>query len=235
MVSGDPSRLLVALDYSEPGQALKMVELLAPIGVGFKVGLQLFMAGGRSMVMELAANHKIFLDLKFHDIPNTVAAAVREAAGLGAWMLNVHAAGGREMMKAAAAAASEHSSGPLVIAVTVLTSLGHKDLAETGCSDNTGSQVLRLSRLAADCGLDGVVCSSHETGYIKNALFPRFITVTPGVRPAGSGQDDQVRTARPSAIINQGGDYLVVGRPITAAADPLQAAGSILSEMGDDL
>ena len=235
MMISDSRRLLVALDYSEPGQALKLVECLAPLGVGFKVGLQLFMAGGRSLVKELAVNHKIFLDLKFHDIPHTVAAAVREAAGLGAWMLNVHASGGREMMRAAAAAASEFSPAPLVIAVTVLTSLGHKDLIETGCSDSTGSQVLRLSRLAADCGLDGVVCSSHEIGDIKKSLFPRFITVTPGVRPAGSGQDDQVRTALPSTVINQGGDYLVVGRPITAAADPLKAAGSILSEMGVDL
>ena len=234
-MSSDPRRLLVALDHSEPGQALKIVESLAPLGVGFKVGLQLFMAGGRSLVKELAANHKIFLDLKFHDIPNTVAAAVREAAGLGIWMLNVHASGGREMMRAAAAAASEFSPAPLVMAVTVLTSLDNKDLTETGCSDTTGSQVLRFSRLAANCGLDGVVCSAHEIRDIKNALFPRFITVTPGIRPAGSGQDDQVRTALPSTVTSQGGDYLVVGRPITAAADPLQTAGCILSEMGGDL
>ncbi len=230
----DAGRLLVALDYSEPDQAFKMVELLAPLGVGFKVGLQLFMAGGRELVIELAAKHKIFLDLKFNDIPNTVAAAVREAAELGVWMVNVHASGGREMMKSAAAAAGEYSPGPLVIAVTVLTSLNDRDLIETGCGKNTALQVLKLSRLATDCGLDGVVCSSHEIRDIKNALAPGFITVTPGVRPAGNRQDDQARTALPSAVISKGGDYLVVGRPITSVADPLRAARSILVEMGVD-
>lgn len=231
----DAGRLLVALDYTQSDQAFKMVEHLAPLGVGFKVGLQLFMAGGRELVIELAAKHKIFLDLKFDDIPNTVSAAVREAAGLGVWMVNVHASGGREMMKAAAAAASEYSPGPLVIAVTVLTSLDDQDLTETGCANNTALQVLKLSRLAADCGLDGVVCSSHEIRDIKNTLSPGFITVTPGVRPAGNRQDDQARTALPSAVVSKGGDYLVVGRPITSAADPLRAARSILAEMGVDL
>lgn len=228
-------QLLVALDYSDPRKALKLVATLAPLGVGFKVGLQLFLSGGEPLVRELALKHRVFLDLKFHDIPNTVAAAVTETASLGVWMLNIHAAGGRDMMLAAVKAAGKFKPKPLIVAVTMLTSLDKNDLSETGCSGDPAERVALLSRLAHESFLDGVVCSPLEIEIVKKTVSSRFITVTPGVRPAGENRNDQARTAAPAEVIRNGGDYLVVGRPITAAADPFEAAVKILSEMGADV
>lgn len=225
-------RLIVALDFSDPREALAMVEQLSPLGVSFKIGLELFMAGGPPLVAKLAAGQRIFLDLKFHDIPNTVAAAVKNAAALGVWMINVHAAGGRGMMAAAREAVEQMDKRPLVIAVTVLTSMSDRSLAETGYRGGVAGGVNLLSSLAAQCGLDGVVCSPLEVPLVKKNISPQFLTVSPGVRPAGQSRDDQSRVAEPAAVIRAGGDFLVVGRPITGSTDPLQAAAGILEEMG---
>lgn len=228
----DPSRLIVALDTSDPGQARKQVALLAPLGVGFKLGLELFMSGGPALAAELASRHRLFLDLKFHDIPTTVVAALKAAASLGVWMVNIHASGGREMMFAAREALEGLDQRPILIAVTVLTSIDDKALHETGCrSASAADQVKRLALLASACGLDGVVCSPLEITRVREAVCSPFLTVTPGVRPAGSGNNDQARTAEPGTVIRAGGNYLVVGRPITRAAAPETAAESILLEM----
>ncbi|MFO7953040.1 MAG: orotidine-5'-phosphate decarboxylase [Bacillota bacterium] len=226
-------RLLIALDYPDPVQAKNMVAELAPLGVGFKVGLELYMAGGPEFVKELALKHRIFLDLKFHDIPNTVAGAVKQAASLGVWMVNVHASGGRAMLKAALQALSGSGNNrPLLFAVTVLTSLNEQDLAETGCLVDLDEKVQKLTNLALECGFDGVVCSPLEVASIKRNIPGSFLTVTPGVRPAGTDRKDQFRTATPGEIIRSGGDYLVVGRPVTRAEDPASAVRNIIQEMG---
>jgi len=226
------NRLLIALDYPDPLQAKRLVTELAPLGVGFKVGLELYMAGGPELVKELALKHHIFLDLKFHDIPNTVAAAVKQAASLGVWMVNVHAFGGRAMLESAREAlAGGGNNRPLLFAVTVLTSLKEKDLAETGCPGDVNEKVQKLAVLAAECGLDGVVCSPLEVAAVKRNLSGSLLTVTPGVRPAGADRGDQSRIAAPGEIISSGGDYLVVGRPVTRAEDPAAAANNILQEM----
>ncbi len=224
-------RLFVALDLPDPGQARKLALKLSPLGVGFKVGLELFMAGGPALVAELASKYKIFLDLKYHDIPNTTAAAVREAAKLGVRIINLHAAGGSKMMNAAVKALEGLPQRPLLIAVTVLTSMDQDDLLETGAAGSAAARVELLARLAAQCGLDGVVCSPLEITAVKQAVSPAFVTVTPGVRPAGAAADDQVRVATAADVIRLGGDYLVVGRPITRADDPLKAAAKIVAEM----
>jgi len=225
-------RLIVALDLSDPPRARNLAEELSPLGVGFKVGLELYMAGGPTLVAELASHYRLFLDLKFHDIPNTAAAAVREAASLGVWMLNLHASGGKAMLLAAREAVESLQQRPLLIAVTVLTSIGDSDLSETGLSGSITENVLLLARLAAQCSFDGVVCSPLEIGAVKTAVSKSFITVTPGVRQVGTSAFDQQRVAAPADIVAAGGDYLVVGRPITRAADPLLAAGKIIAEMG---
>lgn len=224
-------RLIVALDYSEPVQAREMVEQLSPLGVGFKAGLELYMAGGPGLITELASRHRLFLDLKFHDIPNTVAAAVRAAAAHGLWMLNVHAAGGRQMMAAAREALEGFNKRPILLAVTVLTSISESDLSETGAPGSASERAALLSKLAAECGCDGVICSPLEVTAVKEANSSHFLTVTPGIRPAGEAKSDQARVATPAEVMRAGGDYLVVGRPITRAADPLQAARMIIAEM----
>lgn len=232
MTAKNAERLIVALDFSKPEQALELAKQLSPLGVGFKAGLELYMAGGPILLVELASRYRVFLDLKFHDIPNTVAAAVRAAAALGIWMLNVHAGGGREMMAAAREALDKFDNRPILLAVTVLTSMSRQSLIETGCTDKVVERVCLLSGLARECGLDGVICSPLEIGAVKMATSQAFLTVTPGVRPAGAVIDDQTRVATPAEVVAAGGDYLVVGRPITRAADPLRAAEMIIAEMG---
>ncbi len=227
-------RLIVALDYSDPGQAKKIISQLAPLGVGFKVGLELYMAGGPAMVSDLSSRHRIFLDLKFYDIPNTVAAAVRAAASLNVWMLNVHAAGGRKMLSAAREAVEGMEKRPIILAVTVLTSMDDQEMADTGCSGPLAERVTQLAGLTAECGLDGVVCSPLEIAAVKRSVSVQFITVSPGIRPSGEATNDQFRTATPAKVIQSGGDYMVVGRPVTGSADPLLAARKILGDMGVD-
>jgi orotidine-5'-phosphate decarboxylase len=230
------NRILVALDVASANEALVLADRLRGSVGGFKIGKQLFTAEGPSIVRTLAERgDRVFLDLKFHDIPNTVAGAVKAAATTGAWMINVHAGGGRRMMEAAAAsaAASGRAERPLVIGVTVLTSLDAVQLAETGVEDRVLDQVRRLARLARASGLDGVVASPQEIAAIREACGPDFLIVTPGIRseahrPAG---DDQVRTLGPAEAIAAGASYLVVGRPITAAADPLAAARQMTDEI----
>jgi orotidine-5'-phosphate decarboxylase len=204
-----------------------------------KVGKQLFTAEGPAIVRTLAARgDRVFLDLKFHDIPNTVAQACAAATRLGVWMLNVHAAGGRPMLKAArdavaATAAEIGVARPLLVAVTVLTSLDQAALHETGIDLDAGRHVLRLAALARDCGLDGIVCSPVEAPSMRSAFGPDFALVTPGIRLAGSAKDDQTRIATPEMAAQGGADYLVIGRPITAAPDPVATLADINRSLGN--
>jgi len=193
----------------------------------FKIGKQLFTSEGPAMVRELVGmGERVFLDLKFHDIPNTVAGAVDSAASLGASLVNVHASGGFEMMRAAAKAA--RGSGAKVLAVTVLTSLAATDLTTLGFADSPERLVVRLARLARDAGLDGVVAAPTEVAALRAHLGPDFLLVTPGVRPPGSDPQDQSRVATPRQAVTDGADYIVVGRPITQAENPAETARSIV-------
>ena len=232
-LSASGPRIVVALDHADASAALAMAARLDPALCRLKVGKELFTAAGPELVRELGRRgHEVFLDLKFHDIPNTVASALRAAAGLGVWMVNVHAVGGRRMLSAAREALGPPGSGvPLLIAVTVLTSMEAVDLAETGVPDSLESQVLRLARLSRDCGLDGVVCSAREAPALRHELGEGAVLVTPGIRPAGSAPDDQRRTLTPSEAIAAGSSYLVVGRPITGAPDPAAALRAITSDI----
>ncbi len=225
-------RLIVALDVSSAAEAQKIVRALAGAASTFKVGTQLFTTEGPQIVRELVASgKKVFLDLKFHDIPNTVAGGVRSAIRLGASMLTVHAAGGSAMLRAAVETARQSPKPPLVLAVTVLTSLSDADLQETGVTGRTQDQALVLATLAQNCGCDGVVASPHEARIIRKDLGGGFAIVTPGIRPAGSEKSDQSRVNTPAEAIAAGADYLVVGRPITQAADPRRAAEDIVREI----
>jgi orotidine-5'-phosphate decarboxylase len=232
-------RLLVALDVESLEDAATLLDRLRGLVTGCKIGSQLFTAAGPAAV-ELARKRdfRVFLDLKFHDIPNTVAGAVREATRLGVFMLNVHASGGIAMMRAAAesartAAVDFKTSRPLVLGVTVLTSLDRRALEnEVGVSATVERHAVHLADRAREAGLDGVVASPQEIRVLRLAMGPHWVIVTPGVRPAGPADDDQVRTATPTAAIEAGADYLVVGRPITQAPDPTTAARSILTELG---
>jgi orotidine-5'-phosphate decarboxylase len=228
-------RLIVALDVSSGAAAVRMAATLrGHVGL-FKVGSQLFTAEGPAVARRLAAlGENVFLDLKFHDIPNTVRGAARESARTGASMLNVHASGGRKMMEAAVEGAREGSSDrnrPLVLAVTVLTSLGSEDLAEVGLDLGAEAAAVRLACLAQRAGLDGVVASSREIAAIRRTCGPDFVVVSPGIRPESALADDQTRIATPEQAIRAGADYLVVGRPVTAAVDPAAAADAIVGEM----
>ena len=215
------SRLIVALDFASETEALAMAQQLDPSLCKVKVGKELFTSAGPSLVRRLVeAGFDVFLDLKFHDIPNTVAKACQAAASLGVWMINVHASGGRDMMIAAGAAIEARTPRPLLIAVTVLTSLSDQALLEIGFEASTAAQVDRLARLTHASGLDGVVCSVHEVAEIKQACGAGFLTVTPGIRFAEDAKGDQVRVATPQFAREQGADYLVMGRPITQAANP---------------
>lgn len=225
-------RIIVALDYAAAAPALALAQRLDPARCHLKVGKELFTAAGPTLVERLvAAGFGVFLDLKFHDIPNTVAAACRAAAGLGVWMVNVHALGGRAMLTAAAEAVAAVPRPPRLVAVTVLTSLGAGDLLEVGVRDTPEEAVLRLARLAHDCGLDGVVCSAREAAALRAAHGPGFLLVTPGIRPAWAGAQDQVRIATPAEALRAGASHLVIGRPITQAPDPLAALTRIESEI----
>ncbi|MFZ5556972.1 MAG: orotidine-5'-phosphate decarboxylase [Pseudomonadota bacterium] len=225
-------RIVVALDVPTPEQALALAAVLDSRLCRLKVGKELFTAAGPRLVENLTAKgYEIFLDLKFHDIPNTVAGACRAAAALGVWMLNVHALGGRAMLEAARAAVSGASKPPLLTAVTVLTSMGQRDLDEIGLQGSPAAAALRLAGLAHACGLDGVVCSPREAAALRARFGARFRLVTPGVRPPGAGSGDQARVATPVAAVAAGADDLVIGRPITQAADPGAALAAIAEEI----
>ncbi|WP_110019638.1 orotidine-5'-phosphate decarboxylase [Plasticicumulans acidivorans] len=226
-------RILVALDFPSVAPALALAHRLDPGQCRLKVGKELFTAAGPDLVLQLQAlGFEVFLDLKFHDIPNTVAGAVRAAAELGVWMVNVHASGGRRMLLAAREALEKLPRRPLLIAVTVLTSLERSDLAEIGLDIDPLLQVERLARLTADCGLDGVVCSAQEAPRLRVACGGDFCLVTPGIRPVVAAAGDQRRVMTPAAALAAGADYLVIGRPITAAADPALALAQIAAEIG---
>jgi orotidine-5'-phosphate decarboxylase len=232
------NKLIVALDVQTAGEARRLVTALRGIAGMFKIGSQLFTAAGPDFVKEIIkAGDKIFLDLKFHDIPNTVAAAGVVATRLGVSMFNVHAGGGGAMMRRTAdavaeCAAAEGRARPTILGVTVLTSSADATLQEIGVREKADEMVPRLAKLTADSGLDGVVASAREVSLVRAAVTkPGFIVVTPGVRPAGASKDDQARVMSPREAIAAGADYLVVGRPIIAATDPARAAQLIIDEM----
>src|ERR1022692_3695679 len=225
-------RLIVALDVSSAAQARQIVQSIGESASTYKIGKQLFTAEGSQIVRDLVASgRKVFLDLKFHDIPNTVAAAVKQAAELRVSMLTVHASGGSKMLKAAAEAAAQSPAKPMVLAVTVLTSLSDADLQELGIAGNVLSQVLRLGALARAAGCGGLVASAHEARELRNALGEGFAIVTPGVRPTGAPAGDQARVVTPKDAIAAGATYLVVGRPTLEAPDPAKAAQQIADEI----
>jgi len=220
--------LIVALDFAAEAPALALVERLDPVRCRLKVGKELFTRLGPAFVERLQRlGFEIFLDLKFHDIPNTVAAACAAAADLGVWMVNVHVVGGRTMLEAARERLSRYERPPLLIGVTVLTSLDRADLAAIGCPSEPRERVLSLAHLAHEAGLDGVVCSPLETAQVRAAFGPAFRLITPGVRPEGSVSGDQKRVMTPAAALAAGADYLVIGRPITQAPDPLSVIEAI--------
>jgi orotidine-5'-phosphate decarboxylase len=237
-VTATDPRVIVALDFANPMHAVALADRLDPAACALKVGKEMFVVAGPEPVRwMIERGFRVFLDLKFHDIPNTVAQACAAATRLGVWMLNVHAAGGRAMLDAArdAVARTAVEAGrprPLLIAVTVLTSLSDADLAATGIDRTAADQALQLARLTAACGLDGVVSSAVEAPALRAALGPGFKLVTPGIRPAGSRSDDQARIITPEAALANGADYLVIGRPITQAPDPLAALAAINASLG---
>jgi orotidine-5'-phosphate decarboxylase len=235
-------KLIIALDVDTKAKAMELVETLAGVPGMFKIGSQLFTAAGPDIVREvIQKGAKIFLDLKFHDIPATVAAAGVEATRLGVSIFNVHASGGGEMMKRTAEAVSECAereglSGPKVIAVTVLTSSDATELDQAGIPRSPADQAVLLARLASDNGMDGVVASPEEISLVRNAAGTSdFIIVTPGVRPRGSEKHDQKRVMTPAEAIARGADYLVVGRPILSALNPVSAAENIVREISDGM
>jgi orotidine-5'-phosphate decarboxylase len=230
--------ILVALDVESAAKAVELADALRGSVGGYKIGKQLFTAAGPAVVHELTSRgDRVFLDLKFHDIPNTVAGAVQSAVTTGAWMVNVHASGGSAMMKAAAESAAKTAAAlgrprPLVIAVTVLTSMTEAALAEIGVVRPVIDQVVHLARLAKQSGLDGVVASPLETAAIREACGPDFQIVTPGIRPVDQqGKDDQARTLTPAEAMAAGSTYLVIGRPITGAPNPREAAEQITASL----
>ena len=225
-------RVIVALDYPDAESAWQLVNHLEPDQCRLKVGKELFTSAGPQFVETLAGRgFEVFLDLKFHDIPTTVAKACRAAAGLGVWMLNVHALGGERMLNAAREALAQGSRLPLLVAVTVLTSMDESDLRAVGLSGTPEDNVIRLATLAHQCGLDGVVCSSRETAGLRARFGPGFRLVTPGIRPSGSQADDQRRVMTPVDALGNGSSYLVIGRPVTQADDPPGVLRTINSEL----
>jgi len=226
-------RIVVALDVADATAAAALAARLDPQHCAVKIGKELFTAAGPAIVRDcVGRGFNVFLDLKYHDIPNTVAQACAAATRLGVWMLNVHASGGRAMLEAARAAVAQAAADggtrrPHLIAVTVLTSLDDAALAETGVPGGARAQALHLAALAQSCGLDGVVCSAVEAPALRAALGPAFLLVTPGIRPAGSATDDQSRITTPAQAIAAGADFLVIGRPVTRAPDPAAALAAI--------
>jgi orotidine-5'-phosphate decarboxylase len=230
------SKIIVALDYADDTSALQLVNQLDPTLCKLKVGKELFTAAGPQLVEKLVAkNFDVFLDLKFHDIPNTVKKACQAASNLGVWMLNVHASGGSAMMHAAAEGVDIGSQGninkPYLIAVTVLTSSNQATLHEIGIENTVENQVLKLANLTQAAGLHGVVCSALEAQLLRQHLPSNFLLVTPGIRPVSASLDDQSRVLTPSQALNMGANYLVIGRPITQAANPIEALIAISQEI----
>ena len=225
----DP-RIIVALDFPSAELAIAFAAKLDPATCRVKVGKELFTAAGPSLVESLTdKGFEVFLDLKFHDIPTTVANACKAAAGLGVWMMNVHALGGRKMLCAAREAVSPGSAK--LIAVTLLTSMGPADLSDVGISEKPRDVVRRLALLAHDCGLDGVVSSAMEAAELRSTIGEGFCLVTPGIRPAGASPDEQKRITTPSEAIRNGANYLVIGRPITQASDPVLVLQQLNNEI----
>ena len=226
------SPIIVALDFPNEKEAFALVDQLEPGRCRLKVGKELFTRSGPEFVKKLVKqNFDVFLDLKFHDIPNTVARACQAGADLGVWMINVHAMGGRKMLEAAREALPANDSNPKLIAVTVLTSMGAEDLKEIGLTKSPAEQVKHLATLTNDCGLDGVVCSPQEIALLREDLDTSFELVTPGIRPEWSATGDQKRIMTPAEAMQAGSNYLVIGRPITQAEQPMQALEKIEKEL----
>ena len=226
------SPVVVALDFPDEAAAVALAERLSPRLCRLKVGKELFTRSGPQLVDRLQGmGFEVFLDLKFHDIPNTVAGAVRAVANLGVWMINVHASGGRRMMSAAREALEAFSHRPLLIGVTVLTSMSEQDLIDLGYEESVEQRVMRLASMAAESGLDGVVCSALEAPTLRANLDDDFRLVTPGIRLAGDSAGDQRRVVTPAMAVSSGADYLVIGRSITGAADPLHALQRVRQEL----
>lgn len=226
------SPVIVAIDVDNEISADELLEKLDPAHCKVKVGKELFTRCGPEVVRHMvSAGFKVFLDLKFHDIPNTVAKAVAAASDLGVWMVNVHASGGSKMMDAAVQQLASMGSETLLVGVTVLTSFDADDLKQVGVIDSPGNQVIHLAKLAKSSGLDGVVCSAHEARDVANVCGDAFLRVTPGIRPASSATDDQSRVMTPASALNAGSTHLVIGRPITASSNPSQLLLEILTEI----
>jgi orotidine-5'-phosphate decarboxylase len=231
MPAPDP-RVIVALDFAHPARALALMDRLDPGECALKVGKEMFVVAGPEPVRWMIdRGFRVFLDLKFHDIPNTVAAACRAAAKLGVWMVNVHASGGAAMMQAAREAVSSAPEAPLLIGVTVLTSLKDAELAAIGWAGSAADNVMRLARLAHANGLDGVVCSAQEATSLRGTIGPAFVSVTPGIRLAGGDAGDQARVVTPEDAVRAGAHYLVIGRPVTQADDPAATLGAIAASI----
>lgn len=226
------SKVIVALDYADASSALSLVNQLDPSLCKLKVGKELFTAIGPQLIEKLTSkNFQIFLDLKFHDIPNTVAKACEAASNLGVWMLNVHASGGKTMMQAALEGVDKSKHSPYLIAVTVLTSMSQANLDEIGIENSIENQVLKLAQLTQLAGLHGVVCSALEAQLLRKQLAQDFLLITPGIRPATASKDDQTRILTPTQALAAGASYLVVGRPITQANRPIEALIAINAEI----
>ena len=233
-MTGTDTPIVTALDFADPREALALAERLDPSATRLKVGKQLFTLAGPALVERLQGRgFEVFLDLKFHDIPNTVAGAVAAAASLGVWMVNVHASGGPRALEAARAAVARATpgTGTRLIGVTVLTSHSSEELAAVGVDEPVEAHVERLARLVVEAGLDGVVCSAAECRRLRAATPPGFLLVTPGIRPEGADRHDQRRTVTPAEALAAGSDHLVVGRAVTGAADPPAALEALLAEL----
>lgn len=229
------SRIIVALDYPSAEEAERFLSRARPEQCRLKVGLELYTAAGPDFVRRLIGRgFDVFLDLKFHDIPTTVARACQGAAALGVWMVNVHCLGGARMLRAARDAVKATTPRPILLGVTILTSHAGHDLAELGFSDGVDTSVARLAGMAYDSGLDGVVCSAHEAAVLRARFGAGFVLVTPGIRPAGAKSGDQTRVMPPREAVRSGADYLVIGRPVTQAADPAAALAAIHRELEGD-
>ena len=224
-------QIIVALDFSTEKACLDFLQNIDPSRCRVKVGKEIFTSCGPALIKQISAQgYDVFLDLKFHDIPNTVAGALKAAADLGVWMVNVHASGGTAMLDASRKALN-FKEAPLLIAVTVLTSMGPEDLAQIAVNNPPQQQVQLLADLAVNSGLDGVVCSAQETSFLRSQCPSDFLLVTPGIRPSGDSLDDQKRVVTPSSALQQGSNFLVIGRPITQASNPSEKLDSIIQEI----